>query len=190
MHLTADSRSARIIPGVRKLALLPCAAIAAIAVGASTGAAAPTGTLSVDQGKGVVTIEIRGSVIGVLQKGTVRITDQSPRDRFVPVVAGRRLTVTRAGPRTLLYKGQALRFRMLGGSSRIVVKGNGMSVSAVGRGYVTLDGDRRFPEDVAGYYSLDGTNCTLDVTLCTPLPDFPERHAIGPQPVSRSSRIG
>jgi hypothetical protein len=190
MHLTADSRWAPIIPGVRKLALLPCVAIAAIAVGASVGAAAPTGTLSVEQGKGTVTIEIRGSVLGRLDKGTVRITDLSPRDRFVPVVAGRRLTVRRTAPRTLLYKGQALRFRMLGGSSRLVVKGNGMSVSAVGRGHVTLDGDRRFPEDVAGYYSLDGTDCALDVSLCTPLPDFPERHVIGPQPVSTGSRIG
>ena len=184
----ADSRRASIIPGVRKLALLACAAIAAAAIAGTAGAAATNGTLSVEQGKGTVTIEIRGSVLGRLANGTVRVTDLTPRDRFYPVVLGRKLIITRSGPKTITYKGQSLRFRMLGGRSKIVVKGSGISVSAVGRGFVTLDGDRRFPDDDAGFYSLDGTDCSYDVALCTPLPDLPERYVIGPPPATPASR--
>jgi hypothetical protein len=165
---------------LRKLALMPAALAVAAALAGTAGAAAPTGTLSVEQGKGAVTLELRGSVLGRLANGTIRVTDQTPRDRFVPVVAGRKLTVTRVGRKTVVYKGQSLRFRMLGGSSKIVVKGNGISISAVGRGFVTLDANRTLPEDDAGFYSLDGVDCSYEVTLCVPLPDLPERYPIAP----------
>ncbi len=186
--LMADSRSAPIIPLVRKLILFACALIAAISVVGIAGAAAPTGNLSVAQGKGVVTIEIRGSVLGLLTNGSVRVTDLTPRDRFSPVVLGRRLTITRPAPRTIVYKGKSLRFRMLGGRTRLVVKGNGISLSAVGRGWVILDGDRRVPEDTAGFYSLDGVDCSYDATTCVPLPDLAERHVIGPPPTTVTQR--
>jgi hypothetical protein len=176
---------------VRKLALYACtlvsAALAAVAVVGMAGAAPPkVGTLSVDQGKGQVIVELKGNLLGRLTNGTVRIIDLTPRDRFVPLVGGRRLTVTRVGPRTTVYKGRDLRYRMLGGRWKIVVKGNGIAISAVGRGAVTVDGDRRLPEDNAGVYSLDGLDCGLDPTLCTPLPDNPERYPIGPRPAASS----
>ncbi len=192
MLLMADSLWTPIIPGVRKLALYACtlvsAALAAVAVVGIAGAAPPkVGQVSVEQGKGQVIVELKGNLLGRLTSGTVRIVDHTPRDRFMPLVGGRRLTVTRIGPRTTVYKGKDLRFRMLGGSWRIVVKGNGIAISAVGRGAVTLDGDRRLPEDNAGVYSLDGINCGLDVTACTPLPDDPERYPVGPRPASSGS---
>jgi hypothetical protein len=175
-----DSRWTPIIPRVRKLALLACAAIAAAALVGIAGAATPgPGTLDVVDGKGTVTIEVKGNILGVLANGSVRVTDLTPRDRFYPAVFGRRLNVTRIGPKTVLYKGKSLRYRLLGGSSRIVIRGSGISVSAAGRGHTILDGDRNFPEDDAGVYSLEGADCVLDVTLCVPLPDLPERHVIG-----------
>jgi hypothetical protein len=178
----ADSRSAPIIPQVRKLVLSACAVLAAVALAGTAGAAAPnTGNLSVEQGKGVVTVEIKGSVLGRLAQGTIRVTDLTPRDRFFPVVLGRKLSISRAGAKTIVYKGQSLRFRMLGGRTKLVIKGSGISVSAVGRGSVILDGERRFPDDSAGFYSLDGVDCSTDATLCTPLPDLPEYYVIGPQ---------
>jgi hypothetical protein len=45
---------------------------------------------------------------------------------------------------------------------------------------VTLDAERKLPEDDAGFYSLDGVDCGYEVELCVPLPDLPERHAIAP----------
>lgn len=175
----ADSRWAPIIPRVRKLALLACAAIVAASLAGLAGAVPGAGTLAVEQGKGTVTVEIRGSILGVLANGSVRVTDLTPRDRFVPYVFGRRLSITRVGPKTILYRGKSLRYRMLGGRTRLVVKGSGISLSASGRGHTILDGDRRFPDEVTGYYSLEGVDCSLDVTQCVPLPDLPERHVIG-----------
>jgi hypothetical protein len=173
---------------VRKLALLACAAIVAASLAGLAGAAAPTpGTLGVEQGKGTVTLELKGSILGVLTNGSVRVTDLTPRDRFVPYVFGRRLSITRTGPRTILYRGKSLRYRMLGGSTRVVVKGNGVSLSASGRGYTILDGEPRFPDEDVGHYSLEGIDCSLEVTLCVPLPDVAERHLIGTQKTTTRS---
>ena len=102
---------------MRKLAVIPCAIVAASAMLAGVaGAAEPTvGTLSVERGKGVVMLDLRGNVLGRLANGTLRVTDQTPNDRYAAYVVGRKLTQTRLGPRTVLYRGQGLRFRMLGG---------------------------------------------------------------------------
>jgi hypothetical protein len=169
---------------VRKLALLACAFTATAALVGTAGGATP-GTLSVEQGKGTVTVEVKGNVLGLLANGSVRVTDLTPRDRFYPAVFGRKLIITRPAPRTVLYRGKSLRYRVLGGKSRLIVKGSGISLSAVGRGYTILDGDPRFPGEVTGFYSLEGVDCRSDVTLCLPMPELPERHVIGvetPQP--------
>jgi hypothetical protein len=166
---------------MRTLSFIAAAAVAAAVAVGSAGAGAPkVGTLSVESAKGQVILEIKGNVIGRVANGTVRITDLTPRDRFFPYVQGRKLKITRVNAKTTAYKGQSLRFRMLGGSSKIVVKGTGISMSAVGRGFATLDADRLVPEEDAGVYSLDGTDCSIDPTLCTPLPDEPERHPVAP----------
>ena len=63
-------------------------------------------------------------------------------------------------------------------------RGTGISLSAVGRGWVVLDGEPRAVDDDLGVYSLDGADCSLDPTLCTPLPLVPERFLVEP-PVPR-----
>ncbi|MBA3434712.1 MAG: hypothetical protein H0U08_11550, partial [Actinobacteria bacterium] len=137
---------------MRILALITCSIVAA-AVVASAGAVEPkVGALSVERGKGAVTLELRGVVLGRLTNGTLRVTDSTPNDRFTPLVVGRKLTQERIGPRTVLYRGNGLRFRMVGGGYRIVVRGTGISLSAVGRGSVILDGERTTDGD-AGVYS-------------------------------------
>jgi hypothetical protein len=168
---------------MRMLVLLACSALAVGILAGLAGAAEPaTGTLSVESGKGVVMLEIRGSVLGRLSGGTLRVTDQTPNDRFVPLVVGRKLTQDRLGPRTTVYRGVGLRFRMLGGAYRITVRGSGIDVSAVGKGTVVLDGEPRFAGDAAGVYSLDGVDCSLEPDLCTPLPSDPTRFVLGVQP--------
>jgi hypothetical protein len=175
---------------MRTILLLVAAAIAAASVVGVSGAAPPrVGTLYVEGGKGDVVVEIKGNVIGRAANGSVRVTDLTPRDRFLPFVVGRKLKVTRVNAKTTLYKGKSLSFRVLGGSSRVTVKGTGISLSAVGRGYATLDADRLLPEDPAGVYSLDGVDCSVDPTLCTPLPDLLERHTIAPPKVETRSNI-
>lgn len=151
------------------------------AIVCSAGAASPNaGELSVERGKGVVVLEIRGSVLGRLTAGTLRVTDTTPRDPYGALVTGRKVTFERLGPRVIVYRGLGLRFRMVGGGYRIVARGTGISISAVGRGFVTLDGERKLPTDDAGVYSLEGADCGLEPELCTPLPDEPERFVLEP----------
>ena len=165
---------------MRKLLAL-CAFVALASLATTAWAIEPAGgTLSVEHGKGVVMIDLRGSVLGRLTTGSLRVTDQTPNDRYAAVVVGRKLTQERLGPRTVLYRGQGLRFRMLGGGYRMVARGSGITVSAVGRGVVVLDGEPRFLGDDAGVYSLDGVDCSVEPLTCTPLPSEPERFVLEP----------
>jgi hypothetical protein len=166
---------------MRKLVLLACSITVAAAVAAGASSANVPGSLSVDQGRGTVLLELRGSVLGRLGNGTLRVTDLTPRDPFGEIVTGKNLSAEeRVGPRTVLYRGQGLRFRMLGGRYRIRVVGTGIALSAVGRGVVQLDGERRAADEATGLYSLtEGIDCSIEPDLCTPLPDEPERFVLG-----------
>lgn len=168
---------------MRKLTLLACSLVAAVAVSSSAGAAEPSGVLSVENAKGAVMLDLRGSVLGRLVNGTLRVTDHTPRDRYAALVVGRKFTTERLGPRTVVYRGQGLRFRMVGGGYRISVRGTGISVSAVGHGTVALDADRRVLGEDAGVYSfVDGVDCAIDPGVCLPLPDERQSFTLGPPP--------
>jgi hypothetical protein len=173
---------------MRKLVVLLCALWAAIAVAGAWAGEPTAGTLSVDRGRGTVMIDLRGSVLGKLGSGTLRITDQTPNDRYTALVAGKKLTQERVGPRTTVYRGQGLRFRLLGGGYRMVARGSGIALSAVGRGTVMLDGEPRFPgDDVGVYSSTPGVDCSVEPS-CTPLPTDPARFALEPPPSTPSPR--
>ena len=175
---------------MRKLVVLLCAFCALAVAGGGAWAGEPTaGTLSVDRGRGVVMIEFRGSALGKLGTGTLRVTDLSPNDRYTALVVGRKLTQERVGPKTVVYRGQGLRFRMLGGGYRMVARGSGITLSAVGRGVFLLDGDPRFiGDDVGVYSSTPGVDCSVEPVSCTPLPTEPERFALEPPPETPSPR--
>ncbi len=170
---------------MRKLVLVLCAFML-VGLASAAWAAEPTaGTLSVERGRGVVMVDLRGSLLGRLVTGSLRVTDTTPGDRFEAHVVGRKVTQERLGPRTVLYRGLGLRFRMVGGGYRVVARGSGISVSAVGRGVVMLDAEPRFPGDDTGVYSLDGVDCSLEPALCTSLPTEPERFTLEPQETER-----
>jgi len=175
---------------MRKLLVLVCSFAVLAISGPLAWAAAPTsGTLSVDRGKGVVMIDFRGSVLGVIATGSLRVTDQTPFDRFAPLVAGKKLTSERVGPRTVIYRGQNLRFRFVGGGYRMVARGSGITVSAVGRGNVMLDGEPRWAgDDVGVYSSTPGVDCSVELLSCMPLPTDPARFALEPPPSTPSPR--
>jgi hypothetical protein len=176
---------------MRTLSLFACSVAAALAVVGIAPAAEPTvGSLSVEGGKGVVTVDLRGSVLGRLTAGSLRVVDTTPRDPYTALVVGRRLTQERLGPRAVLYRGQGLRFRMLGGGYRITVRGTGISLSVVGKGTVSLSGDRKLAGDDAGVYSLDGVDCGTEPELCVELPDIPTRFVLGPRPEEGASKVG
>lgn len=169
---------------MRTFFALACTAALAAALAATAGAGEPAvGSLSLERGKGVVTLELRGVVLGRLTTGSLRVVDTTPRDRHTAYVVGRRLTQERIGPRTVVYRGQGLRFRMLGGGYKITIRASGISLSVVGRGVVVLDGEPRFADDDVGLYSFEeGVDCGVEPELCTPIPSEPQRFLLEPPP--------
>ena len=62
-------------------------------------------------------------------------------------------------PTKTVYKGDDLRFKLLGGDNTLFIRGSGISLSAVGEGKVTLDGgnvanDGKFSIDDGPFLSL------------------------------------
>ena len=136
-------------------ALLTFAVLAALALPAASAArdqSASDGTLSVQNGRGAITISARGGVIGSFARGSVRISDPIDGDGTGPIVTGDEWSTERDAT-TSTWGGTKVRFRIIGGSFRIVVRGRGINLSLVGTGKVTLDGAGTGDD---GSYSVNG----------------------------------
>ena len=143
---------------MRRLGLVASALLLAIpAISFARPMPPGDGTLVITKGRGTIVLQVKGAVIGRMGNGKLTLTDNDPYDENSPVVHGR----LRARPMQLsdaitVYKGQNIRYRMVEGSYRLKFEGTGIELSAVGRGWVTFDGDDRFVND--GMYSLNGTD--------------------------------
>lgn len=165
--------------------LLSCALLGVLALPSATAAlAAPPGKpgyVVVRQaagdggasGRPVVTLVVRGFVLGrVSQEGRVDVVQlPSVNGQGAPqVTAGVSIRAFRWGPHELPGKeftGSNFRFRALGGSYRVVVRGSGIYLFAGGVGQVTLRGssvykqhDGTYAVDAATPRSLPGTPVT------------------------------
>lgn len=156
------------------LALLALLALALPVAGVSAPRKGD-GTLSVEDGRGAVTVRAKGGVIGKLESGTVTIFDLSPEDAYDQKVFGDDRPVRFVGQNGIRYTGEGLRFRLVGGQFRIVVVGTGIDLSAVGRGSGVILG----MGGETGVYSLDGADCRTDRAACKPLPDTARRFLLG-----------
>ena len=112
------------------------------------------GTLVVRNGRGTIVVQIKGAAIGTMASGKLTLTDNDPYDENYPLVRG----ILRPRPQqlndaTTVYRGQNIRYRMLQGSYRLKFEGVGIHLSAVGKGWVTFDGDTANN----GFYSLNGS---------------------------------
>jgi hypothetical protein len=135
--------------------LLTFAMLVALALPAASAArdqGASDGTLSVREGRGTITISGRGGVIGSFARGSVRISDPVEGDGTGPIVTGDEWSKDRDAT-TTTWGGTKVRFRIIGGSFRIVIKGRGINLSLVGKGTVTLDGAGTGDD---GSYSVNG----------------------------------
>jgi hypothetical protein len=144
--------------------LLTFAVLAALAVPASSGAGARTpndGTLSVQNARGTITIQGRGGVIGSFMRGSVTINDPVEGDGTGPIVSGDEWVKERSETMTT-WGGIRVRFRIIGGAFKVVVKGRGINLSLVGKGNVTLNGAGTLDD---GSYSANGEEYS-------PIPDF------------------
>jgi hypothetical protein len=137
--------------------LIFCAFVALALPAAIQAATASDGTLAVKNATGVVMVDANGVIIGHADKARITITDSDSTDGRV-IVLGWDAKVALTPTRTL-YKGEDMRFKLLGGDNILFIKGSGISLSAVGEGKVTLDGgnvanDGKFSIDDGPFLSL------------------------------------
>jgi len=135
--------------------LLTFAMLVALALPAASAArtqGANDGTVSVRDARGTITISGRGGVIGSFARGSVTIADPIEGDGTGPVVTGDEWSRDRDAT-TTTWGGTKVRFRIIGGSFRIVVRGRGINLSLVGTGKVTLSGAGTADD---GSYSVNG----------------------------------
>jgi hypothetical protein len=167
------------------LALLFAAPAAASLV---PNASAGDGALSVSDGRGEISLGLRGGmvggVIGRVDRGCVTFTDLTPEDLSFPLVWGDdepQVDLPRGGVK---YCGVSVRFRLIGGKFRAVVTGRGIDLSAVGVGEGTIVAADARP---AGVYSLDGDDCRAPRTVCRPLPTELTRFKLGTTTVAEKA---
>ena len=148
----------------------------AVVLGAALAlpAAAPAdkgsdGTLSVQRGRGKITLTFKGTAVGRLANGKVRIRDQNLFDGLTPDF--RHCKLKQVNAHVMLCTGKKLTFRALNGRYTVFVQGSGIFMSAVGRGTVTVDGtgDNGLPDGVM----------SLDDAPYASLPDFPTVFPLG-----------
>jgi hypothetical protein len=151
----------------RLLTFAMLAALALPAVSAAHTSGATDGTLSVLDGRGTVTISARGGVIGSFVRGSVTISDPIEGDGTGPIVKGDDFPPIERNDTTTTWRGTKVRFRIIGGSFRIVVKARGINLSLVGTGRVTLDGAG---SDDDGSFSVNGGDYTALPQFSLPFP--------------------
>jgi hypothetical protein len=133
------------------------------------------GTLSVKAGIGRVYLNFSGSAVGRLQHGVIRVTDPVASDGLGFDFSGCDAEIDRSdttlikGDTITVCRGTNLRFRAFGGHYQIGIKGAGIYLSAVGHGYVVLNGAGDDPNiGPDGTYSLnDGPYKSLPDFLAT-----------------------
>jgi hypothetical protein len=156
-------------PEMKRLLLLLCLA-AALALPVAVSAAGTDGSLSVKRGHATIVLKLRGTTIGRMARGTVRIRDMNPYDNAFPQVRHCR-TLRYPNPYTTLCTGKKLVFRAVDGRFQLRVKGSGIYLSAVGRGSVTLQG--------AGSLTVPNGLMSLDDGPYQPIPDEQTTYPLG-----------
>jgi hypothetical protein len=126
-----------------------------LAFGAAPVQASPPGdgTLSVRDGRGMVQLSSRGTLIGRIERGKITVTDPNPFDARKPRVWGAQTTRKSRNQKTTVYSGRNLRLRSTGGYFHVRFQGRGIQLSAVGRGKGLIQG---MPEDPSAPAASDG----------------------------------
>ena len=164
---------------MRKVAAA-CLPMLALVVLAGSSQAGPTaqddGCLVVQAGRGIVSFNAKGFLLGRFDQGQVDIEDPLQGDGNVHVFGfdkKRLLTDTKTR-----YIGSLVRFRA-SGLFKVRVEAVGMELSLAGKGAATLSSDGFFD---AGEYSTDGQS--FCESRFQPMPDLPRKLLIAEQTTS------
>jgi hypothetical protein len=148
------------------------AAVVALMLGIPSGAfgdqlAPGTGSLVVQNGRGVVAVAAKGGIIGRFDSGQITVDDPIEGDGKPPIVFGYE-KIRPLGPHNTMYIGNDVHF-YVGGLYRVRVVATGINLSAVGKGTATV-GSTGFVDP--GFYRVDGGPPV-------PIPDFPVKITLG-----------
>lgn len=139
-------------------------ALAAPAGAAARSFSATDGTLSVKDARGVITIQGRGAVIGSVARGSVMMNDPIDGDGTGPIVSGDEWSKDRTETATI-WGGKAVRFRNIGGTFKVVVRGRGINLSFVGKANVIVNGAGT---DDDGSFAVNGGDYNLIPAFALP----------------------
>jgi hypothetical protein len=138
---------------MRRLCLTLLCGLVAIPAALAASHATGDGVLEVSDGAGVIVLNTtRGIVWGQVAKGKLTVTDPVAGDGSVFVSGAEAIPVAE---NVTSYKGRDLHFRVTGGKAKLLLKGTGIDLTAVGIGTVTFTGDAFAA--YAGQYALDNT---------------------------------
>ena len=156
---------------MRRILLLLGLAVALALPTVVSAAARTDGTLSIKRGHATIAIKLqRGTAIGRMASGTIRIRDVSPYDGRPPELHNCR-HVRHPNPSTTVCTGRRLTFRALDGRFVLTLKGSGIFLSAVGRGLVDITG--------AGDPNIPNGLMSIDNGPYQPISDFETIFSLG-----------
>jgi hypothetical protein len=148
-----------ILKSMRARGALALFAVLTALVAAPAEAGPPgNGTLSVRDGRGMVQLSSRGTVIGRIERGKITVTDPNPFDARKPRVWGAQTARKSRNQKTTVYSGRNLRLRSTSGYFHVRFQGRGIQLSAVGRGKGLIQGmpqDPSAPQVSDGIWSLN-----------------------------------
>jgi len=138
---------------MRRLCLILLCGLVAVPAALAAARAPGDGVLELSKVNGTVVVTgTRGTLWGQIDKGRVVVTDPVAGDGQV-LVSGWETKKPGVLDGTVTYSGADLRFRVTGGRYRLLLKGSGIDLTAVGVGTAQLSGD--LLADTPGNYALD-----------------------------------
>jgi hypothetical protein len=145
---------------MRRLVLTLLASLIAVPAAMAADRSAGDGVFELKAAYGSVQIgtnakPARGVLWGQMDTGTMRVVDPVLGDGAILVSGWENRTYgsTPDGLRVTIYSGRDLHFRVTGGTYKVLFKGNGIDLTAVGIGVAYLDGDDYALDP--GYYSVN-----------------------------------
>jgi len=126
---------------MRRFALLLLALTLALPVAATASHAAPgDGSLVVTNADGTITVQVKGIVFGHFDRGKMTVLDNKA-DNPNALVTVSNAKMDFKGPKlNVVYSGKDVRFLFPAGSYTLRFDGNGIDLSAVGKGSLSVTG--------------------------------------------------
>jgi hypothetical protein len=136
----------------RLLFFLLVFALALPALALAARSAPGDGSLVVTNANGTILVKGKGLIYGHLEQGKLTVVDYKPDGITVPSVSGAKWKLA-PGTLDVVYVGSNVRFLFPVGKYSLRIEGEGIDISAVGRGSVQVIGAGTADD---GTYSVDG----------------------------------